>query len=95
MLKYHDFLPLVGRDLAAQTETGSVPLTLRECAATGPAGDIDSFSLIFTATPDQPLEQGSYLVSGDGFGPEPIFLVPIGPGPGGLDYQAVFNRRSD
>ncbi|MGI8664882.1 MAG: DUF6916 family protein [Jatrophihabitans sp.] len=54
-----------------------------------------SFSLTFKAGADAPIEQATFLLSADGFGPSPIFLVPLRQLPDGLEYQAVFTTSKD
>lgn len=67
-------------------------LTLTDCSALSADGSVDAFSLTFLGPPDAPPDQATYLVSAEGFDPEPIFLVPVGRRADGLEYQAVFNR---
>lgn len=91
-LGYVDFAVRVGTDFALHLPDGEwAALVLTECTADG-AG---SFSLIFKAGPGAPIEQATYQLSGDGFGPEPVFLVPVGQRPEDsqfpLEYQAIFN----
>jgi hypothetical protein len=91
-LSYGDFAGLVGTDFALHLpDGGHAPLVLTECTASTP----DSFSLIFKAGTQAPAEQGLYQLSADGFGPDLIFLVPIGRRPNDsdfpLEYQAIFN----
>lgn len=91
-LGHADFADLVGADFALHLPDGAnVPLVLTECTAGGPA----AFALTFKAGPRAPAEQGSYQLSGPGFGPEPVFLVPVAQRPNDaqfpLEYQAIFN----
>jgi len=94
---FEDFHRLVDQQFQLELPGGgSAPLVLTDCRATGPGGSTSSFALTFKAGPDAPIEQSSYLVSADGFGPEPIFLVPVGQRSGDtdfpLEYEAIFNR---
>jgi hypothetical protein len=89
---YADFAERVGTDFVMQLpDGGQVPLVLTECTATGP----HFFSLTFKAGPQAPREQALYHLSADGYGPEPVFLVPVALRPDDsefpLEYQAVFN----
>jgi hypothetical protein len=91
-LGYPDFAHRVGTDFALHLPDGDkAPMVLTECRADGPG----SFSLIFKADPRAPIEQAIYRLSAHGFGPEPIFLVPVGHRPNDgqfpLEYHAVFN----
>lgn len=70
-------------------------LVLTGCEPAGPDNGTSSFSLRFKARSSAPVEQGTYLLSAEGFGPEPVFLVPVRR----LDdpefpteFEAVFNR---
>jgi len=49
------------------------------------------FSLIFRGPREVVLPQRIYFVEQAGFGPEGIFLVPVGPDDIGQRYEAVFN----
>lgn len=89
---YSHFAALVGTDFALHLPSGDrAPLVLTECTAGGPG----SFSLIFKAGPQAPIEQAIYQLSAADFGPEPIFLVPIARRSNDsqfpLEYQAIFN----
>ncbi len=52
----------------------------------------ESFSVVFRGPHDRPLEQDTYRVEHRAMGAFPIFIVPIYPDGGGLNYEAVFNR---
>jgi uncharacterized protein DUF6916 len=88
---YADFAERVGNDFVMHLPDGQVPLVLTECTAGGP----NTFSLAFKAGPRAPQVQGLYKLSADGFGPELLFLVPVGLRPNDsdfpLEYQAIFN----
>lgn len=60
--------------------------------AAASAGQREQFSLIF-CDPDASayLPQRTYLIEHDTLGRMQIFLVPIGAGPGGMRYQAIFS----
>jgi len=38
-------------------------------------------------------QQGTYVFSGDGFAPAPIFVVATGFSDGTAQYEAIFNRQ--
>ena len=73
-----------------------IAILLSACETTGPGESPARFSLTFKAGPEAPTEQGTYALSADGFGPEPVFLVPVRRLPADpafpLEYEAVFNR---
>jgi len=90
--RHRDFADRVGTGFTLHLGGGEdVPLVLTECTVAGPG----AFSLLFKAGPRAPREQSIYDLSADGFGPEPIFLVPVAPRPDDaefpLEYEAVFN----
>lgn len=89
---YVDFAARVGTDFVLQLPDGNdTPLVLTECTPSGRG----SFSVIFKAGPQAPVEQAIYQLSAVGFNPEPIFLVPVAQRPNDpqypLEYQAIFN----
>ncbi len=49
------------------------------------------FSVIFLAENPEPFEQQTYSMTHSQIDELLIFLVPIGPGDGGMRYEAVFN----
>ena len=49
------------------------------------------FSIIFRGPGDQVCEQRTYRFEHADLGVQEIFIVPIGPGPGGMRYEAVFS----
>jgi len=91
-LGYAEFADRLGTDFALRLPGGDrVPLVLIECTAAAQG----SFSLIFKAGPGAPAEQAIYELAAEGFGPEAIFLVPVGRRPHDaqfpLEYQAIFS----
>jgi hypothetical protein len=91
---YRDYAARVDARFTMQLPDGGLaPLVLTECSASGP----QSFQLVFKAGPPAPKEQAIYLLSADGLGPEPVFLVPVGARPDDpeypLEYHAVFNSQ--
>lgn len=90
--RHADFAERVGTGFElGLPDGGRARLVLTECRADGPG----TFSLIFKAGPNAPTGQGTYELSADGFGPQPVFLVPVARRPNDpdfpLEYQAIFN----
>jgi hypothetical protein len=56
---------------------------------------LDTFSLVFLGPMSPFLPQGIYRLTHEKFGDISLFLVPIGPNRGGMQYEAVFNRILD
>lgn len=73
---------------AEDAEPVSLTLACAE-ASRHTAGGRAAFSLVFVGEPT--LDQAIHTVVHPELGPLGIFLVPIGPGPQGLQYEAVFN----
>lgn len=74
--------------------SSSAELVLTDCEPTGPDNGASSFSLRFKARPSAPVEQGTYLLSAESFGPEPLFLVPVrqlADPEFPTEFEAVFN----
>jgi hypothetical protein len=79
------------------TEEQVVPLELAEAIesteAGGPGPDGQErlqFSLVFTGPGETVLQQGTYRVSHADLGELELFLVPLGPKSGGMQYEAAF-----
>ena len=91
-----EFVPLVGTALLVDCQPDAARLTLvsaKPLPATAQA-DRPPFSLMFRSEPDVLLVDGSYVMRGDAFGPDRIFissLVAPSQSPPGYYYQAVFN----
>jgi hypothetical protein len=90
--RYQDYADRLDTEFSMQLPDGSQgPLVLIECSATSPT----SFALTFKAGPQAPIEQASYSITADGFGPELVFLVPLRLRPNDsdypLEYHAIFN----
>jgi hypothetical protein len=86
-----DFTPRLQEAFAMQTAGGVVPLKLVEVLPHGQtkrAGG--AFSLLWVTPAGPWLPQATYPVVHEVLGTMEIFLVPIGPMPGGNGYQAVF-----
>jgi uncharacterized protein DUF6916 len=55
----------------------------------------EQFSLVFRATQDAPVQQGTYHMEHDHLEAGDLFLVPFSRDDRGVCYQAVFNRIID
>ena len=94
------FTPLVGDTFRIQSDTDET-VTLELVEAAGRAGggesppDTRNFAIVFQdhqATVDSHVPQSVYRLEHHELGALDLFLVPIGPGPGGqgIRYEAVF-----
>lgn len=91
---YADYADRLDTEFLMQLPDGSCEaLVLIECSATSPT----SFALTFKAGPRAPIEQASYRLTADDFGPELVFLVPLRLRPSDsdhpLEYHAIFNLQ--
>lgn len=91
-----EFLPFVGRMLSADCDPRPVALELREATPLLNSARLERapFILILRSAPDALLVSATYVVRGDGFGPDLIDLIQIArpvEAPAGHYYQAVFN----
>ncbi len=90
-LKIDDFAPHRGVLFDMQTSDSVVPLTLTNVEASGASGRAGgAFSLLFVAPQGPWLSQAIYSIKHPSLGMMEIFLVPVGPLPGGNGYQADF-----
>jgi hypothetical protein len=55
------------------------------------AGEREPFALYFKGPGDSVVPQGTYRIEHDAIGGHDIFIVAIGPGRGGMIYEAIFN----
>lgn len=91
-----ELTPLVGKTLRAECDPQPVPLELVEASPLANHARLDRppFILIFRSAPDAVLTAGSYVMRGEGFGPDLIDIAqtvtPNTAAPGHY-YQAVFN----
>ena len=91
-----DFSDLVGdKFLLCLTGDESVGVTLIEAKSlgSGKADDRttrDPFSILFRGPKELNLPQAIYRLEHETLGSMDLFLVPIGPGDEGMDYEAVF-----
>lgn len=98
-LTYDSFAPLVGATFTARLPDGAeVALVLAEAQDSGvPGGSAPDgssrtqFSLIFRGPADVVLGQGSYELTTEVLGRQPIFLVPVRADSRHRDYEAVFS----
>lgn len=91
-----EFTPLVGGAFMADCDPRAVTLQLVEASPLVNHAKLDRppFILTFRSAPDAMLTSGSYVLRGDGFGPDLIDLGQIArpiSGEPGHYYQAVFN----
>jgi hypothetical protein len=90
-LKIENFAPQRDQVFDMQTSDGVVPLRLVKVEAAGASGRAGgAFSLLFAAPKGPWLPQAIYSIKHSSLGTLEIFLVPIGPLPGGNGYQAIF-----
>ncbi|KAA0256354.1 hypothetical protein FBQ97_07360 [Acidobacteria bacterium ACD] len=72
-----------------------VHVSLAEVADLGrrerPGGALDCYALRFVCPEPGHLPQATYRLAGPEVGALDVFLVPIGPGPSGMLYEAIFN----
>ena len=73
-------------------DEGTLNLTLAEARDLGWSrpGARNAFSLIFHGPAEPVLPQRMYRLAHAAFNLDGIFLVPVGPGGGGMRYEAVF-----
>jgi hypothetical protein len=91
-LKLDDFEPYLNADFEMQLPAGPVPLKLAKADPAGASGRAGgAFSLLFVAPTGPWLLQAIYPVKHPSLGTMEIFLVPVGPVPGGNGYHAAFN----
>lgn len=90
-LTVDDFAPHVGRvfEVVAGGQPVSLTLASAQPLRHGASPARQPFALVFVGAPS--LEQATHRVVHPELGAVDIFLVPIGPGPEGLQYEAIFN----
>lgn len=90
-LSIDDFAPHLNAIFEMVSPRGMVPLTLARTESVGQAiREGGAFSLLFVAPAGPFLPQAIYPVRHPALGTLEIFLVPVGPVPGGNGYHAVF-----
>jgi hypothetical protein len=86
-----DFAPRRNEEFRLSAPAGQVILTLTEVRRLGeaqrPGG---AFSLLFVVQGGSALPQATYQIDHPALGSMDMFIVPIGPMPGGAGYEAVF-----
>lgn len=91
-----DFIDVVGQDFDVVAGDGQVLRLVQateggEAAGPGPEGQVrQQFSLVFLGTVNPMLTQGTYRLSHPRLGELELFLVPLGPMPDGMQYEAAF-----
>ncbi|MCR1782292.1 hypothetical protein KVF89_07090 [Nocardioides carbamazepini] len=97
-LGHEDFAGLVGDTFElVLPDAERLALVLRETSLVGQVGGVgpdgvarEQFSLLFTGPEAPVLAQATWAVSHVGLGDLELFLVPLGPAPGGMRYEAAF-----
>ena len=97
-LKSTDFTPCLNQAFQLHLEGHDPwPLTLASVTVLGPARVRNGvelrppFSLIFRGPLQPVLPQRIYALEHERLGRLEIFIVPVGPEGGGMNYEAVFN----
>jgi hypothetical protein len=87
------FAPLVGDTFTIRAADGEIEAVLASAdpGTPAPAGHRQPFSLVWRAPADVQLQQGTHVVEHPAIDAEAVFLVPIGAGPDGIEYQAIFS----
>ncbi|MGH3767410.1 MAG: DUF6916 family protein [Pseudonocardiaceae bacterium] len=85
------FVPLVGETFRVRLPGGTLGLVLGEASGLpARAQDRQPFSLLFREPGGTVIPQRSYPISHPELGSFELFIVPLGPDPGGMRYEAVF-----
>ena len=90
MAEYQDFAGRLEQLFALTVGDRDVDVVLVECTESNHPQGPNTYSLTFRTEAALPMDQGTYLLSGDGIAAMPIFLVPVARTERGLDLQAVF-----
>jgi len=90
-LRRATFAPRVG-DLFRISRPDRRPLPVRLVQVTTLPSKGEAFSLLFRARRNAKLEQGTYSFHHGLLGTFPFFVVPVGRGVVGQDFQVVVNR---
>jgi hypothetical protein len=95
VLKLEDFAGRVGQTFTATADGGrALTLTLRVAEplpAAPRAPRQDPFRLEFTDATQDHVPQQTLAVEHPEIGPFPLFVVPLGPSPDGMLYEAIFS----
>lgn len=92
-LRADDFEPLRGQGFVLRMPGGeSLPIVLAAVSRRPPAAPSgrEGFSLTFESDSAAAHPQSIYRIEQPALGAMDLFLVPIGPGPSGMRYEAVF-----
>lgn len=90
LTKQH-FDSLVGEIFHVERPEGAIGLRLVTAKALGAAmRDGGAFSLDFMGPAAPRLDQATYRMRHEGLGEIDIFIVPVGKGPEGIGYEAIF-----
>jgi tellurite resistance protein TehA-like permease len=84
------FVDRVRDTFTVSTAAASFPLVLIELEELGQSQHRLAFSLRFLGPAQPVLPQATYRLDNAAMGTLEIFLVPLGPGGGGMRYEAVF-----
>lgn len=93
----HEFTPMVGQTLLVDCQPRVAELVLVEASPLNQRTVTERlpFILIFRSKPEVQLVEATYAMRCGEFGPELIYIIPMGPqvgdAPAGNYYQAVFN----
>jgi hypothetical protein len=90
MFTIDDFEGRVG-DTFTATAAGGRTLTLTLTDADSYQGSRTRFSLVFSDTVPDPVPQQIVSFEHPELGSFELFVVPIGPGPDGMRYEAIIN----
>lgn len=82
----------VGARFTLRHPGGELELALAECRGLGWArpGGREAFTLLFVGPPAPVVAQQMVTLVHPEFRIEDLFVVPLGPGPAGMRYEAVF-----
>ena len=93
---FHDFAARIGATFdMADPQGADAPLSavLTACERHPAPEGQSAFAVRFAVDGAPWARQGTYVFSGDGFAPAPIFVVVIGFAGGAAQYEAIFNRQ--
>jgi hypothetical protein len=76
-------------------ETTTVQLVLVEVSDLRERDRYQAFSILFRGPRESMVPQGLYKIEHGRMGSFDIFLVPVGVGEEGYQYEAVFNRKKE
>lgn len=90
-LRHTTFVPLVGTDFRIH-RAGARPLRVKLIEAKQLRSAGESFSLLFHGHAGASLQQDKYRIEHPALGGFDLFVVPVGRGAKGQDFEAVINR---